>query len=254
MEARRRYPTDLSDAEWRILAPLVPAPAPNGRPVAYPRRAIVNALLYLARAGCSWRMLPHDFPPHALVFYYFKRWRLDGTWERIHDQLRGQVRRAAGRHTQPSAAILDSQSVKMVDQPGTRGYDGGKLVTGRKRHVLVDTLGLLLLVGVTAASVGDRAGAQVGVARAKPHLPRLHKIGADGGYTGAALRAWVAAHGGWVLEIVAHLAPVKRFVVLPKRWIVERTLGWLNRYRRLSKDYERLTASSETWIQLAMIN
>jgi transposase len=254
MDTRQPYDSDLTDAEWAILGPLVPAPAPNGRPAAYARRDILDALLYVNRTGCQWRYLPHDFPPWPLVYYYFKQWRQDGTWEVIHDALRAKVRRAAGRRPQPTLGILDSQSVKMVDQPGERGFDGGKRLTGRKRHVLVDTLGLLLMISVTAASVGDRAGAQLVLARAKPRLPRLRKICADAGYRGAELVAWVQTRCQWLLEIVAHLAPVHHFLLLPRRWVVERTFGWWIHYRRLSKDYEVLPASSEALIRLTMIN
>ncbi len=254
MTTRLPYPTDLSDAEWRILGPLVPAPAPNGRPVDYTRREIVNALLYFNRAGCSWRLLPHDFPPFPIVYYYFKTWRDDGTWQRIHDALRGKVRQAAGKRVQPCAAILDSQSVKMTDQAGARGYDGAKQVKGRKRHLLVDTLGLLLVIVVTVASVGERAGGETVLSKAKEVLPRLRLVRADAGYKGAAFIAWVQAQCGWVLDIVEHLVPVHEFKLLPWRWIVERTFGWLNRYRRLSKDYEVKPSSSEALIRLAMIN
>jgi putative transposase len=254
MATRLPYPTDLSDAEWRILGPLVPAPAPNGRPVDYTRREIVNALLYFNRAGCSWRLLPHDFPPHPIVYYYFKTWRDDGTWTLIHDALRGKVRQAAGKSVQPSMAILDSQSVKMVDQAGPRGYDGAKQVKGRKRHLLVDTLGLLLVIVVTVASVGERTGGETVLRTAKALLPKLRLVRADAGYKGAAFCAWVHAQCGWVLEIVEHLVPMHEFKLLPWRWIVERTFGWFNRYRRLSKDYEVKPSSSEAFIRLAMIN
>jgi len=254
MATRLPYATDLTDAEWAILEPLIPAPAPNGRPVDYARREIVNAIRYILRAGCSWRLLPHDLPPYPIVYYYFKTWRDDGTWERALTALRGKVRRAAGRKTQPTAASIDSQSVKMVDQAGPRGYDGGKKVTGRKRHLLVDTLGLLLGIVVTAASMSDITGAQLLLAQALPALPRLRKIWADASYRGAALREWVAARGRAVVEVVTHLVPVHQFLLLPRRWVAERTFGWLNRYRRLSKDYEVLPATSEAMIKVATIN
>ncbi len=254
MDTRLAYATDLTDAEWRILAPLVPAPAPHGRPVDYPRREIVNALLYLNRAGCAWRLLPHDLPPWPIVYYYFKTWRDDGTWDQIHAGLRGPVRLAAGKCAQPSAAILDSQSVKMTDQAGRRGDDGAKQVTGRKRHLLVDTLGLLLMIVVTAASVGERAGGEQVVSQAEARLPQLQLLWADAGYKGAAFRDGVQAQCGWVVRIVEHLVPVHEFKLLPWRWVVERTLGWLNRYRRLSKDDEVKPSSSEAWIRLALSN
>jgi putative transposase len=254
METRQGYPTDLTDAEWCILGPLVPAPAPNGRPADYDRREIVNGILYVNRAGCAWRLLPHDFPPWPIVYHYYRQWSRDGTWERINDALRAKVRQAEGRHRRPSAAILDSQSVKMTDQPGVRGYDGGKQVTGRKRHLLVDTLGLLLMVVVTAANSSDQAGAKTVLERAKPQQPRLKHLWADAGYKGVPFATWVATHCQWAVEIVEHLVPRHTFEVQRWRWIVERTFGWLNRYRRLSKDYERLPASSEALIRVAMIN
>jgi putative transposase len=254
METRPAYPSDLTDAEWCILGPLVPAPAPNGRPVDYPRREIVNGILYITRAGCAWRLLPHDFPPWPIVYHYYRQWRRDGTWERINTTLREKVRCSEGRPRRPSAAIMDSQSVKMTDQRGIRGYDGGKQVPGRKRHLLVDTLGLLLMVVVTAANTSDQAGAKQVLERAKPQQPRLQHLWADAGYKGAAFATWVTSHCRWSLEIVQHLVPRHTFEVQRWRWIVERTFGWLNRYRRLSKDYEQLPASSEALIQIAMIN
>lgn len=254
MNTRLPYDTDLTDAEWAILERLVPAPAPNGRPVDYSRREIVNALFYLNRAGCAWRLLPHDLPPWSLVYAYFKRWRDDGTWTAIHDALRGKVRQAAGKQVQPSAAVLDSCSVKMTDQAGPRGYDGAKKVTGRKRHLLVDTLGLLLMIVVTAASIGERAGGEQVVRRTQAGLPKLQRLWVDAGYRGAAFIDWVRAQCGWVVEIVEHLVVVHEFKLLPWRWVVERTFGWLNRYRRLSKDYEVKPSSSEALIRIAMIN
>jgi len=229
METRRAYDTDWTAAEWRILAPRVPAPAPNGHPAVYRRRELGNALLYFTRAGGAWRLLPHAFPPWPTVDHDFHDGADDGTWEAIHATVRGQLRCQAGRATQPSAAVLDSQSVTMTDQAGPRGYDGAKKITGRKRHLLVDTMGLLLLGVVTAASVSERDGAKQVVTRAKPKLRRLHLVRADAGYKSADLAAGVAERCCWVLAIVAHLVGVQECVLLPWRGVVERPFGWLNR-------------------------
>lgn len=252
MNNRTRYPSDLSDAEWKLIEPLLPPPCQRGRPIEYPRREILNAIFYLLRSGCAWRMLPHDLPRWKLVSFYFYAWRDDGTLQRIHDTLRGKVRAAAGRNVQPSAAILDSQSVKTTDQGGERGYDAGKHINGRKRHLLVDTMGLLLVVFVTAASVQDAVAAKSVLLTAKERFARLRHIWADAAYAGA-LVDWVAQSLGWVLEIVKHLVKVVGFKLLPRRWVVERSIGWLNRSRRLSKDYETNTNSSEAMIMLVMI-
>jgi putative transposase len=250
---RRRYPTDLSDEEWVVLAPLVPRAKSGGRPARHDRREICNGIRYALRSGGAWRLLPHDLPPWQTVYGYFWAWRRDGTWERIHEVLRGEVRAQAGRDPQPSAGIVDSQSVKMTDQRGARGYDAGKKIMGRKRHLLVDTLGLVLVVVVLAAQIQDREGAKMIFLRAKRRFRRLRLIWADGSYRGRLLR-WTQATCGWLLQIVPRPAAPRGFVVLPKRWIVERTFGWLNRWRRLSKDYEVLPQTSETLIQVVMIN
>ena len=198
-------------------------------------------------------MLPHDLPPWKTVYHYFRLWRKDGTWERINSALRVEVRVAAGREPEPSAAVMDSQTVKTTETPGVRGYDAGKKVNGRKRHLLVDTLGLVLMVIVHAANIQDRDGAKLLLERVQGRFPRLRLIWADGGYAGK-LIDWVKTVFHWVLEIVKRSDDVKGFQVLPHRWVVERTFGWLGRYRRLSKDYEGLPESSEAMIYIAMIH
>ena len=253
-ERARGYPSDLSDAQWQVIAPHLPAEVPGrrGRPRVWPLRAIVDAILYLDRAGCAWRYLPDSFPPWPTVYGYFAAWRDDGTLARLHDALRAQVRAAAGRDPEPTAAVIDSQSVRAADTVprASRGWDNAKKVNGRKRHIAVDAMGLLLAVVITAASVQDRDAA-------RPLLWNLHRtsrrvrlIWADSVYTGK-LSTWAAAMK-MTLQIVPRRNP-HAFEVLPRRWVVERTFAWISKHRRTVRDYERLPASHEAMILWAMI-
>jgi putative transposase len=252
---RTNYPTDLTDEQWQILRKLLPHPSRRGAPQTVCRRAVVDAILYVLRGGCAWRLLPHEFPKWKTVYGIFRGWRDDGTWQRIHDSLRDKLRRRGGRKTSPSAAIIDSQTVKTTEVGGERGYDAGKKVNGRKRHIVVDTLGLILAVVVHPADVQDYDGAVLVLGilgRLKARFHRLKVIFADSAYGRNDLPECVKDAFGWLLQTVPRPAKVKGFVVLPKRWIVERTFGWLGRYRRHSKDYERNTASSVAMIYISM--
>jgi putative transposase len=243
----------LNDSQWNIIQPLIPPAKSGGRPRELEMRMVVNAMLYIVVGGIQWRMLPKEYPKWQSVYYYFRCWRDDGTWQRMHDTLRAAVRRQAERHKHPTAGCLDSQSVKSTAVPGIRGYDKAKNVNGRKRHLLVDTLGLVLVVVVTAACVQERDGAKLLLQRLTGAGKKLRRIWVDGGYRGPSLLDWVAQHCRFCLQVVLRSDDQTGFVVLPRRWVVERTFAWLNQQRRLSKDYERLTSTSETMIYIAMI-
>lgn len=255
METRSPYPTDLTDEQYTLIEPLLPAKKTTGRKRVIAYREIVNALLYKTKTGCQWRMLPHDLPNYHTVYTYFTWWTLDGTLARLLTALREQVRQEEGKEATPSAAILDSQSVKTTGyggEPASIGVDGNKRLNGRKRHVMIDTLGLLLAVIVTAANVADTQGARR-LAKNCPQFPRLCKIWADGGYAGE-IASYYQDHYQIDLEVVEKPPGQKGFVVAPKRWVVERTFGWMGWYRGLSRDYEYCVRHSESMIRLSQIH